>query len=121
MSRCVTTQVSVNSHIRVIKNDSLSLLLVTFSIKANFKKSTCGNPSTKGFLGLLNQVLAFVTLFSQVKKYIIVRLCCCFTKPLILNYLHQPLLYSLIQITRIISISFKLLTPALTFTLKLLV
>ena len=38
MSRFVTTQVSVNSQIRVIKNVSFSLLLVTFSIKANFEK-----------------------------------------------------------------------------------
>ena len=36
MSRCVTTQVSVNSQIRVIKSVSFSLLLKTFSIKANF-------------------------------------------------------------------------------------
>ena len=36
MSRCVTTQVSVNSQIRVIRNVSFSLLLKTFSIKANF-------------------------------------------------------------------------------------
>ena len=36
MSRCVTTQVSVNSQIRVIKNVSFSLLLKTFSIKADF-------------------------------------------------------------------------------------
>ena len=32
MSRCVTTQVSVNSQIRVIKNVSFSLLLVTFVV-----------------------------------------------------------------------------------------
>ena len=39
MSRCVTTQVSVNSQIRVIKNvPAFSLLLVTFSIKAIFLK-----------------------------------------------------------------------------------
>ena len=38
MSRCVTTQVSVNSQIRVIKIVSFSLLLVTFSIRANFAK-----------------------------------------------------------------------------------
>ena len=31
--------------IRVIKNVSFSLLLVTFSIKANFEKDTCGNAS----------------------------------------------------------------------------
>ena len=31
--------------IRVIKNVSFSLLLLTFSIKANFEKDTCGNPS----------------------------------------------------------------------------
>ena len=30
-----------------------------------------GNPSTKGFVGLLNQILAFVTFFSQVKKNIV--------------------------------------------------
>ena len=59
------------------KNVSFSLLLV----KANLKKSTCGYPSTYGFLGLLNQVLAFVTFFSQVKKNIL-GLCCCFTKAL---------------------------------------
>ena len=35
MSPYVTTQVSVNSQIRVIKNVLFSLLLVTFSIKAN--------------------------------------------------------------------------------------
>ena len=35
------------------------------SIKANFQeKNICGNTSTKGFLGLLNQVLAFVMFFS---------------------------------------------------------
>jgi len=35
------------------------------SIKANFeKKNICGNTSAKGFLGLLNQVLAFVMFFS---------------------------------------------------------
>ena len=34
MSRCVTTQVSVNSQLNV----SFSLLLVAFSIKANFEK-----------------------------------------------------------------------------------
>ena len=31
--------------IRVIKNVSFSLLLLTFSIKANFEKDTCGNAS----------------------------------------------------------------------------
>ena len=71
MSRCVTPQVSVNSQICVIKNVSFSLLLVTFSIKAILQKNTCGNPTTSGFLGLLNQVLAFVTFFSQVKKNIV--------------------------------------------------
>ena len=35
------------------------------------KKNTCGNPSTEGFLGLLNQVLAFVTFFSQVGRKIL--------------------------------------------------
>ena len=50
MSRCVTTEVWVNSQIRVIGNVSFSRLLVTFSIKANF---------------------AFVTFFSQVKKNIL--------------------------------------------------
>ena len=35
------------------------------SLKANFqKKNICGNTCTRGFLGLLNQVLAFVTFFS---------------------------------------------------------
>ena len=40
-----------------------------------------GNPSTKGFVGLLNQVLAFVTFFSQVKKNIL-GLCSGFIKAL---------------------------------------
>ena len=63
MSRCVTTQVSV-----YLKRLVFTLILpVMFSIKA------------KGFLGLVDQVLAFVTFFSQVKRNIF-GLCCCFTK-----------------------------------------
>jgi len=34
------------------------------SLKANFQKKNCGNTSTKGFLGLLNQVLVFFMFFS---------------------------------------------------------
>ena len=40
-----------------------------YALSPIFKKNTCGNPSTKGFLGLLNQVLAFVTFLSTQEKY----------------------------------------------------
>jgi len=39
------------------------------SFKANFQKKIPGNTSTKGFLGLTNQVLAFVTFFSYSIKH----------------------------------------------------
>ena len=55
MSRCVTAQVSVNSQIHVIKTSHFHF----YCIRLIFKKNPCGNPSTIGFLGFLNQVLAF--------------------------------------------------------------
>ena len=51
----------------------------SFGKLAIFKKNTCGNPPTQSFLGLLNQVLAFVK--CEVKKNIL-GLCCCFPKAL---------------------------------------
>ena len=68
----LATQLSVNLQIRVIKNVSFSLLLVTFSIKANFEKEYLWNSIYLRFPGSL--VLAFVTFFSQVKKKIPLKL-----------------------------------------------
>jgi len=57
-----------------LRDSSRKFLVLNFhfywyclSLKANFqKKNVCGNTgtSTKGFLGLLNQVQAFVMFFS---------------------------------------------------------
>ena len=72
MRCCLTAQVSVNSQIHVIKTSHFHS--VTGNIRAIIfffqftKKNTCGNPSTKGFLGFLNQALAFVTFFSDSRK-----------------------------------------------------
>ena len=53
---------NVNSQIHCI---TFSLLLVLFKLKGQFSdKNICGNTCTRGFMGLLNQVLAFVTFFS---------------------------------------------------------
>ena len=62
MIRCVTAPVLVTSKFIVL---NFHFYWYCLSLKANFqKKNICGNPSTKGFLGLLNQVLAFVMFFS---------------------------------------------------------
>ena len=89
VSRCrVTTQVSVNSQIRVhvIKNVSFSLLQVTFSIKANFEKILVEFP------GSLKPSSSICYVFFSVYFKL-----------------------------RVLSVYFlQALTPALTFTLKLL-
>ena len=108
MSHCVTTQVSVNSQIRVIKNVSFSLLLVIFSIKANFEKDYLWKSIYLRFPGSLkpSSSICYILLSNEEKHFGALLL---FHKiPLKLNLLHQPLLYSLFQITHIISISFKL-------------
>ena len=46
------------------------------SIKLIIKNNSCGNTSTKGFLALLNQVLAFLSSLTQEKK---LGRSCCFT------------------------------------------
>ena len=69
-SRCVTTQVSVNSQIHVIENVSFSLLLVTFSIKANFAKEYLWKSVYLRFPGSLkpSSSICYV-LFSSEEKY----------------------------------------------------
>ena len=44
--------------------------IFTFTLyRLIFRKNNCGNTSTKGFLGLLNQVLVFVLFFSYSIKH----------------------------------------------------
>ena len=119
MSRCRTTQVSVNSQIRVIKNLSFSLLLVTFCINANFEEYLWKYIYLR-FPGSLkpSSSISYV-LFSSEEKYCGALLL--FHKiPLKLNQLHQPLLYSKLFISNYVYHQYFLqaLTPALTFTLK---
>ena len=104
MTRCVTTQVAVYSQIRVIKNVSFPLLLVTFSIEGNFEKEYLWKSIYLRFPGSLKPLSSFCfVLFSSEEKYCGALLL--FHKiPLKLNQLHQPLLYSLFQITRILSV-----------------
>ena len=70
MSCCVMTQVSVNSQICVIKNISFSLLLVTFSIKANFVKEYLWKSIYLRFPGSLKPSSSICYfLFSSEEKY----------------------------------------------------
>ena len=77
MTRSAAASVSVNSQMHAIK----SLIFTFTGLKAIFEKNAYDNTSSKGFLGLLNEVLAFVTIFPLLKKRIL-GFCCCFTKAL---------------------------------------